>query len=39
MVFFILEKKIANILDRGFLFLPNTLLLYIPLLTLTDGQN
>ncbi len=26
--FFILEKQLANILDRGFLFLRNTLLLY-----------
>jgi hypothetical protein len=26
--FFILEKQLANILDRGFLFLHNTLLLY-----------
>ena len=26
--FFILEKQLTNILDRGFLFLPNTLLLY-----------
>ena len=26
--FFILEKQLANILDKGFLFLRNTLLLY-----------
>ena len=30
--FFILEKQLANILDRGFLFLRNTLLLYSLLL-------
>ena len=30
--FFIFEKQIANILDRGFLFLRNTLLLYSLLL-------
>ncbi len=30
--FFILEKQIANISDRGFLFLRNTLLLYSLLL-------
>ncbi len=34
--FFILEKKLANI--PLFLFLINTLLLYIPLLALTDRQ-
>ncbi len=39
MGFFILEKQLTNILDRGFLFLRNTLLLHIPLLALTDGQN
>ncbi len=37
--FFILEKQLANIPDRGFLFLHNTLLLYIPLLALTHGRN
>ncbi len=30
--FFILEKQLANILDRGFLFLRNTLLLHSLLL-------
>ncbi len=30
--FFILEKQLANILDKGFLFLRNTLLLYSLLL-------
>jgi hypothetical protein len=35
--FFILEKKLANI--PLFLFLINTLLLYIPLLALTDRQT
>ncbi len=30
--FFILEKQLANILDRGYLFLRNTLLLYSLLL-------
>ncbi len=29
--FFILEKQLADIPDRGFLFLHSTLLLYIPL--------
>ena len=37
--FFILEKQLTNIPDRGFLFLHNTLLLYIPLLALTDRQT
>jgi hypothetical protein len=37
--FFILEIQLANILDRGFLFLCNTLLLHIPLLALTDRRN
>ncbi len=32
MDFFIFEKKLANISDRGFLFLRNTLLLYSLLL-------
>ncbi len=35
--FFVLEKKLANI--SRFLFLINTLLLYIPLLALTDRQT
>ncbi len=30
--FFVLEQQLANILDRGFLFLRNTLLLYSLLL-------
>ncbi len=37
MGFLILEKQFANIPDRGFLFLRNTLLLYS--LALTDGQT
>jgi hypothetical protein len=37
--FLILENQLANIPDRGFLFLRNTLLLHIPLLALTEGQN
>ena len=37
--FFLLEKQLANIPDRGFLFLRNTLIHYIPLLALTHGQN
>jgi hypothetical protein len=37
--FFILEKQLANIPNKGFLFLCSTLLLHIPLLALTHGQN
>ena len=37
MGFFLLEEQLANILDRGFLFLRNTL--FSTLLALTDGQK
>jgi hypothetical protein len=39
LVFLILEKQLANIPDRGFLFLRNTLLLYSLSPYHTDGQN